>query len=96
MSLSREEQETVALFNAGEKRATVYTADPVVARRLLKKQGWRLVSEKKNPNVWEFEAPKNLVRFGGMRPEMSQEKRDELRRRMVEFQKQKQEKKNGN
>ena len=34
MRLSRYEQETVINFNAGEKMATVYTADPAVIRNL--------------------------------------------------------------
>lgn len=34
MRLTRYEQETIIIFNAGEKMATVYTADPAVMRNL--------------------------------------------------------------
>ena len=34
MRLTRYEQETVINFNAGEKMATIYTADPAVIRNL--------------------------------------------------------------
>ena len=34
MRLTRYEQETTINFNAGEKMATVYTADPAVIRNL--------------------------------------------------------------
>ena len=34
MKLTRYEQETIINFNAGEKMATVYTADPAVIRNL--------------------------------------------------------------
>ncbi len=35
MRLTRYEQETIINFNAGEKMATVYTADPAVIRNLV-------------------------------------------------------------
>ena len=50
MRLTRYEQETIILMNAGDKEATVYTADRTVRRRLDKlakayPESYRIISE---------------------------------------------------
>ena len=50
MRLTRYEQETIILMNAGDKEATVYTADRAVMRKLdalvkMHPESYRIVSE---------------------------------------------------
>ena len=65
MALTRYEQETIVNFNADDKNAEIYTADPVVMRRLD-----RLCHESRDYTVvketatakW-YKCPKKLVAF---------------------------------
>ena len=84
MRLSRYEQETVINFNAGEKMATVYTADPAVIRNLDS-----LVIEypdtfkriKEDDISKTYEMPKNVVTYRKPR-RLSEEQREAARVRM--------------
>ena len=84
MRLSRYEQETVINFNAGEKMATVYTADPAVIRNLDS-----LVIEypdtfkriKEDDISKTYEMPKSAVTYRKPR-RMSEEQREAAKKRM--------------
>lgn len=45
MAISRLEQETIITYNAEEKEAHIYTADPVVLRKLSSNSEYQLVKE---------------------------------------------------
>ena len=82
--LLRYEQETIINFNAGEKKATVYTADPAVMRNLDS-----LVIEfpdtfkciKVNDISKTYEMPKSSVTYRKPR-KLSEEQREQARTRM--------------
>ena len=82
--LLRYEQETIINFNAGEKMATVYTADPVVIRNLDS-----LIIEypdtfkciKVNDISKTYEMPKSSVTYRKPR-RLSEEQRERARNRM--------------
>lgn len=64
--LSRWEQETVVNYNNEEKTATVYTADPVVMRKLDKlvekyPEDYFLIKEEKYSKTYKFS--KKLVQY---------------------------------
>ena len=85
--LLRCEQETVINFNAGEKMATVYSADPAVIRNLDS-----LVSEypdtfkciKVNDISKTYEMPKSFVSYRKPR-KLTEEQREQARKRMCEL-----------
>lgn len=58
MRLTRLEQETIINFNPAEDTASVYTADPVIYRRMIKR-GY--VPEVLDNVSWTFEVPHNHV-----------------------------------
>ncbi len=82
--LTRYEQETIINFNAGEKMATVYTADPAVIRNLD-----MLVIDypdtfrctKVNDISKTYEMPKSAVTYRKPR-RLSKEQREAARERM--------------
>jgi len=87
MRLSRQEQETIINFNAGERIATVYTRDKAVMRKLD-----ALVDE--FPEVYrctgktdidrEYELPKSAITFRKPR-NITEEGRDAARERMRRY-----------
>lgn len=87
MNISRLEQETTIDFNAEEKTAEIYTADPVMIRKLDK-----LCEEL--PDIYQctevtqtgfgkmYTMPKKMVRFGKpIHREISEEQREQMRER---------------
>ena len=84
MYLSREEQETIVNYNAGEPTSTVYTRDKAVMRRLdaLKDaypDTYHLIGETDIDKTYEM--PKSLVNF--RKPmTISDEQREAARERM--------------
>ena len=84
MRLSRYEQETVINFNAGEKMATVYTADPAVMRNLDSLViGYPDTFKRiKEDNISKtYEIPKSAVTYRKPR-KLSEEQRSRARQRM--------------
>lgn len=84
MRLSRYEQETVINFNAGEKMATVYTADPAVMRNLDSlvigyPDTFKRIKEDDISKTYEM--PKNVVTYRKPR-RLSEEQREAARVRM--------------
>ena len=68
-TLTRAEQETVIVWDAESRTATIDTADPVTIRRLDKLAGqypdeYRLVSEDVLYSAKRFEVPATYIRFG--------------------------------
>ena len=81
MRLTRYEQETIILMNAGDKKATVYTADRTVMRRLdaLVKaypESYRIVSEDALSKTYHM--PKTYVGYRKPRT-ISETKRQQAR-----------------
>ena len=67
MNLTKYEQETVINSNNGERTATIYTADPVVMRKLDNMverfpDEYKLIKE--NDISKTYECPKKFVTFG--------------------------------
>lgn len=65
--LTKAEQETIVNANAEDKLAEVYTADPVMIRKLDKKvkqypDVYKVIKEDDVSKTYEF--PKKLLRFG--------------------------------
>ena len=65
--LTRLEQETIVNANAEEKMAEVYTADPVMIRKLDKMvekypDQYKVIKEDDVSKTYQF--PKKLIRFG--------------------------------
>ena len=65
--LTRLEQETIVNANAEEKMAEVYTADPVMIRKLDKMvekypNQYKVIKEDDVSKTYQF--PKKLIRFG--------------------------------
>lgn len=84
MKLTRYEQETVINFNAGEKMATVYTADPAVMRNLDSLViGYPDTFKRiKEDNISKtYEIPKSAVTYRKPR-KLSEEQRSRARQRM--------------
>ena len=84
MRLSRYEQETVINFNAGEKMATVYTADPAVMRNLDSLViGYpdRFKCIKESGISKTYEMPKSAVTYRKPR-KLSEEQREAAEERM--------------
>lgn len=84
MRLSRYEQETVINFNAGEKMATVYTADPAVMRNLDSlvigyPDTFKRIKEDDISKTYEM--PKSAVTYRKPR-RLSEEQRKAARERM--------------
>lgn len=84
MRLSRYEQETVINFNAGEKMATVYTADPAVIRNLDSlvigyPDTFKCIKEDDISKTYEM--PKTAVTYRKPR-RLSEEQREAAKKRM--------------
>ena len=66
MNLTKYEQETIVNYNNGDKIGTIYTADPVVIRKLTKlidayPEDYKLI--RKNDFSLECSFPKKLIQF---------------------------------
>ena len=84
MKLTRYEQETIINFNAGEKMATVYTADPAVIRNLdslVTGYPDTFKCIKVNDISKTYEMPKSAVTYRKPR-KLSEEQRAKVRQRM--------------
>ncbi len=84
MRLTRYEQETVINFNAGEKMATVYTADPAVIRNLDSlvigyPDTFKRIKEDDISKTYEM--PKSAVTYRKPR-RLSEEQREAAKKRM--------------
>ena len=87
MRLTRYEQETIILMNAGDKEAIVYTADRAVMRKLdalVKKhpESYRIASEDELSKTYCI--PKSYVSYRRPRA-VSEEKRQQARDMMREI-----------
>ena len=58
MRLTNLERETIINFNASESMATLYTANPVIYRRMVKR-GYK--PERLDDESWEFTFPRQKV-----------------------------------
>ena len=81
MRLTRYEQETIILMNAGDKEATVYTADRTVRRRLDKlvkayPKSYRIISEDELSRTYSM--PKSRISYRKPR-RISEAKRQQAR-----------------
>lgn len=68
-TLTRAEQETVIVWDAEARTATIDTADPVTLRKLERlaaqfPEAYRLVSEDTLYNAKRYEVPAQYIRFG--------------------------------
>lgn len=77
MSISREEQETIINFSAGDKTAQVYTCDPVYIRKMDKlcercPESYKVIKQDEYSKTYSM--PKKLVSFRIPR-EMTEEQR---------------------
>ena len=86
MKLTRYEQETIINFNAGEKMATVYTADPAVIRNLDTlvigyPDTFKCIKEDDISKVYEM--PKSSVAYRKPR-RLSEKQRERARKRLKE------------
>jgi hypothetical protein len=84
MKLTREEQETIINFNAGEQTATLYTRDPAVMRKIdtlvIKyPEHYRLIGETDIDKTYEM--PKSFVSYRKPR-RLSDEQREAARERL--------------
>ncbi|MBQ8234807.1 MAG: hypothetical protein IJZ36_04425 [Bacilli bacterium] len=82
--LSRWEQETVVNYNNEEKTATVYTADPVVMRKLDKMvdkfpEDYIVIAETSNSKTYKFS--KKLIQYRN--PIYLTEEQKEVRRQQL-------------
>ena len=85
MRLSREEQETIINFNAGEKTATLYTRDPAVMRKLDQlvisfPEVYKCIGETDIDKTYEM--PKSAVTYRKLR-RLSEEQREVARERLM-------------
>lgn len=91
MALTKYEQETIINYNRGEREVSIYSADPVVIRKLdalceEQPNVYRLEKEWKEMDSGEIcgksyiLSDKRLIRFGKKR-EYTEEQREELRKR---------------
>lgn len=86
MGLSLAEQETVITYDRESDKMNIYTADPVLLRRLMKLEAYKLMREHKRGGVTiaaDFEADKKLLTLRTMRTkrELTEEQRAALSER---------------
>lgn len=89
MGLSKYEQETVINYNNGEKTATLYTADPIVMRKMDKlvekdPDEYKVIKENDISKTYEF--PKKLIGFR-VTQRMTPEQREKAIARLKKFNK---------
>ena len=87
MKLSKYEQETIILYNAGEKNAEVYTADKSVMKRLdsLCVEYPDIYKVKKSDSTSKtYSVPKSYISYRKPR-KLSSEQRELARKRMIEL-----------
>lgn len=91
MNLTRAEQETIINSDAESKMASVYTADPVMMRKLEKlaakyPDSYKLVRQDEISVTYEF--PKKLIRFGAPVTRVySEEEKEKLREQLAKVRK---------
>lgn len=91
MGLTRYEQETIVNYNNGDKIASVYTADPIVIRKLdalVEKypEDYKCIEQNDYSKTYEF--PKKLVQF--RHPiHLTEEQKEESRQRFMKISKHK-------
>ena len=83
-ALNKYEQETIVNYTNGEKTASIYTADPVVIRKLDKlvekyPETYKVIAQDKYSKT--YECPKKMVSFRPPRI-LTDEQKAELRERM--------------
>lgn len=77
-TLTRAERETIILWDAESRHATIDTADPVTIRKLDRlvaahPEIYRLVSEDMLYNAKRYEVPAQYIRFGKLASEAQRE-----------------------
>lgn len=70
MGLTREEQETIIRFDEATKEAELYTASPIVYRRMIKRGFKAEVLDNKS---WTFSIPRKAVRLPSKPRQLSKE-----------------------
>ena len=90
MKLTRYEQETVITFNAEEQHMHIYTADPVMIRKMDKlveiNTDYSLVKvDEDDDDVFAktYTAPKKFLRWRGKAIEMSEEQKNAVKERFA-------------
>ena len=91
--MTKEEQETIVVFDRASSMLHIYTADPALMRRLNGLQSYRLVREHQQGGkviAAEYEAEKRLLtlRNKAFTSNMSNEQRAAARQRLQEYRKQ--------
>ena len=84
-NISKFEQETIVNFNAGEKTASIYTADPWIMKKLDKlcktyPNSYKLVSQDSYSKTYEVES-KKLIQFRSPRI-LTEEQKEVVRDRL--------------
>lgn len=84
MRLSRQEQETIINFSAGDQTATLYTRDPVVIRKVDAlviefSDTFKCIGKTEIDKTYEM--PKSAVTYRKPR-KLSEEQRDSMRQRI--------------
>ena len=92
-TMTKEEQETIVVFDRASSMLHIYTADPALMRRLNGLQSYRLVREHQQGGkviAAEYEAEKRLLtlRNKAFTSNMSNEQRAAARQRLQEYRKQ--------
>lgn len=91
--MTKEEQETVITWDKSSCMMRVYTADPVLIRRLRGLQSYKLITEHRQGGeviACEFEAEKRLLTLRSKLSKvvLTEEQREERRERMRKIRKQ--------
>ena len=84
LRITREEQETIINFNAGDQTATLYTRDPVIMRRIDKlvigyPDTYKCIGETNIDKTYEM--PKSVVTYRKPR-KITDERRSQLQKMM--------------
>lgn len=90
MGLSLAEQETVITYDRESDKMNIYTADPVLLRRLMKLEAYKLMREHKQGGITiaaDFEADKSLcfLRDKPYKKNLTEEQRAALSERMRQY-----------
>lgn len=88
IQLSRYEQETIVNYNNGDKTCTVYTADPIVMRKLDSlvdrfPNHYKLIAQDEVSKTYEFS--KKLVSFRTPPRELTEEEKERNRQNLAKY-----------
>lgn len=86
MQLTKEEQETVVTFTKGSEMMEVYTADPVLLKRLSNLPAYELKEEYRSGGrviAKSFTADKRLLTLRAKRSKMTEENKEKARQTLL-------------